>query len=59
MYMDESTSTVVKSDTPIDTVKKIQTLGVKPTSEIISDNKISVRNLDGTKTEAILYIAKA
>lgn len=59
MYMDESTNTVVKEGEPVSTVDTIQTLGVKPETEIISAEKIAVKDDNGDNIHSTIYRAKA
>lgn len=59
MYMDESTSTIVKEGEPVNTDDTVQTLGVKPETEIISAEKIAVKDGNGDNIYSTIYRAKA
>jgi len=57
MYIDQSTNSVVDETKPVSEDKIVKTLGVKPTTEIISEEKIRIMK-DGSALDSVLYIAK-
>ena len=58
MYLDQSTNTVVKEEEGVSLEKTTQNLGVVPSGEIISAEKIRVKNDNGTNTDSVIYTAK-